>query len=110
MTAEGRRAARTFTPRMGIYRITHLPSGRTLLGSSSHVEGQLNRIRFELQLRGHRHAQMQRDWATDGPESFRFEVLDDLPPQRPGEDPQDDLKELLALWQEKLNIPAHQRY
>ncbi|MBZ9751026.1 GIY-YIG nuclease family protein [Deinococcus sp. HMF7604] len=110
MTEASPRRYRGFTPRMGVYRITHLPSGRTLLGSSVHVEGLLNRIRFQLELGGHRHAQMQRDWAADGPAQFRFEVLDDLQPQHPGDEPLDDLKELLALWEEKLNLPAGQRY
>ncbi|CAM3209564.1 hypothetical protein DESA109040_02895 [Deinococcus saxicola] len=30
-------------------RITHMPSGRILLGQSLHLEGMLNRIRFQLQ-------------------------------------------------------------
>ncbi|THF85934.1 GIY-YIG nuclease family protein [Deinococcus sp. KSM4-11] len=97
------------TPRPGIYRILHVPSGRSLLGSSVNVDALLNRTRFELQTGTHRHPALQRDWTADGSEGFTFEVLDVLTMDLPG-DPSltplnDDLKELLRLWQEKLDLP-----
>lgn len=104
------RQYKDFTPRMGVYRITHLPSERTLLGYSTHVEGMLNRIRFQLEFGNHTNKAMQNDWQASGPESFTFEVLDELKPKNPGDEPVDDLKELLQLWQEKLNIPPPLRY
>lgn len=104
------RAYKGFTPRMGVYRVTHVPSGRTLLGHSTHVEGLLNRFRFQLTHGSHVNRAMQRDWQATGPDSFTFEVLDDLTPTTPGEEPVDDLKELLSLWQEKLNIPPGLQY
>ena len=104
------RKYKDFTPRMGIYRITHTPTGRTLLGQSTHVQGMLNRIQFQLQAGMHTNKSMQRDWNEHGPDSFTFEILDELKPKNPGDEPVDDLKELLALWQEKLNIPPEQQY
>ncbi|ULH17150.1 GIY-YIG nuclease family protein (plasmid) [Deinococcus sp. KNUC1210] len=104
------RAYKNFTPRLGIYRITHLPSGRSLIGWSLHLEGILNRSRFQLGLGGHPNKAMQRDWNADGQDAFRFEILDELKPSVPGDEPTEDLKELLALWQLQLALPPEQRY
>lgn len=97
------------TPRPGIIRITHVPSGRTHLNCSTDAPALLNRTRFELQTGTHRVPALQRDWNTDGPDSLTFELLDELPPSRTGTRTpaalRDDLKELLTLWQETLNIP-----
>ncbi len=104
------RQYKAFTPRLGIYRVTHTPSGRTLLGQSLHLDGMLNRIRFQLQNGLHPNRVMQADWKADGPDAFMFEVLDEIEPKNPGDEPMDDLKELLTLWQEKLDLPPTQRY
>ncbi|AWT34862.1 hypothetical protein GCM10008956_36640 [Deinococcus arenae] len=98
------------TPRPGIYRVRHLASGRSLLGGSVDAPAYLNRVRFELQLGTHRTPALQRDWTQDGPDAFTFEVLDDLKPDLAGRVSPDDLKELLALWQEKLNRSPQQTY
>ena len=98
------------TPRPGIYCVRHLASGRSLLGSSVDAPAYLNRVRFELQLGHHRTPALQRDWGQDGPAAFTFEVLDELKPDATGRVSPDDLKELLALWQEKLNLSPQQSY
>ncbi|UBV41916.1 GIY-YIG nuclease family protein [Deinococcus taeanensis] len=97
-------------PRPGVYRVTHRPSGRTLLGVSADASASLNRVRFELQHALHRAPALQRDWKQDGPAAFTFEVLDSLQPTDAGAPSHADLKELLALWLENLNLPSHQRY
>ncbi len=99
-----------FTPRVGLYKITHLPTGRVFLGASPHVQGMLNRIRFQLQFGSHTNKAMQQDWNQTGADSFSFEVLDELKMQHPDDDSTEDLKELLALWKDKLNLPASQLY
>lgn len=105
MTAPLPRPYKGFTPRMGVYRVTHLPSGRTLLGYSLHLEGMLNRIRFQLENGMHPNKIMQADWKMDGPGGVVFGVLDEIGPKTPGDEPVDDLRELLTLWQEKLSLP-----
>lgn len=97
-------------PRMGVYRIVHTPSGRTFLGWSVNLTAILNRTRFELQHGSHKHRALQTDWKTDGEDAFTFEILDELKVENPADRPHDDLKELLTLWQEKLNIPPDQQY
>lgn len=97
-------------PRMGVYRITHTPSGRTLLGWSMNLNAILNRTRFELQHGSHQNRALLADWKADGADAFTFEILDELKLDRPTDRPLDDLKELLTLWQEKLHIPPAQQY
>lgn len=96
--------------RLGVYRVTHTPSGRTLLGYSVNLNAILNRTRFELQHGSCQTRAMQADWNADGADAFTFEVLDELKVDHPADRPHDDLKELLNLWQEKLNLPAQQQY
>jgi len=100
------------TPRpAGVYRVTHAPSGRTLLGSSSDAPSMLNRIRAQLRMKGHPNPTLQADWGSDGPEAFSFEVLELLdPPDRPDYDASDDLDILEELWVEKLDLAAETRY
>ncbi|WP_019587681.1 GIY-YIG nuclease family protein [Deinococcus apachensis] len=99
-----------FTPTAGVYRILHLPSGRTLLGASPHAQGMLNRLRFQFTLGSFPGKTLQGDWNADGEAAFRFEILDVLAPDANGEVGDADLAELLNLWEERLALPAGQRY
>lgn len=107
-----------FKPTAGVYRVTHLPSRRSLLGVSTHAQGILNRIRWQLETKvpstfpvnGHGLKAVQRDWNADGAAAFRFEVLDELPPDSSGEVNRADLQELLALWRERLALSNDQSY
>lgn len=100
------------TPRTaGVYRVTHTPSGRVLVGASPDAPSMLNRIRAQLRMGAHRNARLQEDWDAGGPDSFVFEILDTLPSRDdPGYEPADDLRELEALWLEKLALPADSTY
>jgi hypothetical protein len=95
----------------GVYRVQHTASRRTLLGSSPDAPAMLNRIRFQLQSRGHPNRQLQADWNADGAEGFLFEVVDLLPPPKSEEkDPAEELALLEELWRDKLNVQAGPRY
>jgi len=100
------------TPRpAGIFRVQHIPSGRTLLGSSPDAPAMLNRIRAELKMKGHRNRSLQADWDADGPDAFLFEVVDLLPsPENAERDLDADLVTLEELWIEKLALPEELRY
>lgn len=100
------------TPRpAGVYRVQHISSGRILLGSSVDAPAMLNRIRAQLRMKGHPNRTLQRDWNTDGPDAFEFEVIDLLAPSTtPTADPTDDLAMLEALWREKLGIEDDASY
>ena len=100
------------TPRpAGVFRVQHLPSGRTLLGSSPDAPAMLNRIRAQLKMKGHPNRSLQRDWDADGPEAFVFEVLDLLPPaETAARDSAADLATLEEMWTEKLELRKELRY
>ena len=102
-----------FHPRMGVFAVRHLPSGRTLLGWSRHLTGILNRHRFQLELGTHPLKAMQEDWRRDGADAFTFETLDELSPDpaRPTESAQaEDLAELESLWRARLGLSDQQTY
>lgn len=92
------------TPRpMGVYRVRDARTGVALLGSSVDLPAMLNRQRFQLEMGGHPDHALQRAWNESGPETFTFEVLDELAPSDvPGWDPRYDLRELERMWREKL--------
>ncbi|HQR08344.1 MAG TPA: GIY-YIG nuclease family protein, partial [Gemmatales bacterium] len=72
-------------------------------GSSPNLPAILNRMRSQLEMNGHPNRQLQQDWNSLGVGAFSFEILDELKyPDTEGYDPTKDLKELLALWMEKL--------
>ncbi len=100
------------TPRpAGVFRVTHTPSGRTLLGSSKDAPAMLNRIQAELRTKGHRNRKLQADWDSGGPDAFEFEVLDILPPKETAEyDPTEDLEELEELWRERMDLAPEKVY
>jgi hypothetical protein len=100
------------TPRpAGIYRVQHVASGRCLFGSSPDAPAMLNRIRAQLRTRGHPSRALQADWDRDGPDAFRFEVVDLLPPgDSTGADHAEDLETLEALWREKLGLGPGSSY
>ena len=103
-----KRKYKLFTPRMGVYAVRHLPSGRILLGSSTHLEGILNRHHFQLSAGIHVDKDLQADWRRDGAEAFSFEILDELPPSDDvaPKDPSEDLMALEELWRERLAAEA----
>lgn len=55
------RQHKDFTPRMGVYRVTDLSSGRTPLGHSLHLGGMLKRVCLQLQNGLHPDRDMQAD-------------------------------------------------
>lgn len=100
------------TPRTaGVYRVTHAPSGRTLVGSSPDAPAMLNRIKAQLRMGAHRNARLQKDWDDGDPGDFVFEIVDTLSPRDdPAYNASDDLRELEALWVERLALSAGGAY
>jgi environmental stress-induced protein Ves len=92
------------TPRpMGVFRVHNTVNGKSLIGSSTDLNGMLNRQRAQLKMGAHPDRQMQADWKESGPDAFVFEVLDTLEPRdEPGNDPAADLAALEKLWLDKL--------
>jgi len=92
---------------MGVYVIRNLVDQHVFLGASLNLEGAMNRDRFELGLKSHRHKSLLQDWVRLGAENFRFEVVDTIKQRDdPPFDYKSELAPLLALWSEELGSPA----
>ena len=88
---------------MGVFRVHNTANDKSFVGTSVNLPAMLNRQQAQLQFGGHVNKELQQDWATFGPDAFRFEVLDTLAPSDDRlHDPKDDLRTLEALWLEKL--------
>ncbi|GAA3998109.1 hypothetical protein GCM10022631_06060 [Deinococcus rubellus] len=102
------RAYKNFTPKMGIYVLRCLASGQVMTDWSPHVEGSLNRVRFQLDAGLYPDKDIQRRWKESGPDAFGLELLDELSsdPGKPADhDYSAELTELEALHRERLNLP-----
>jgi hypothetical protein len=88
----------------GVFQVKNIANGKVLLGSSLNLEGPLNSAKFMLTIGRHRNKALQEDWDKYGPESFVFEVLEEVVVT---EDPDFNLGDELALlemkWLEKLH-------
>ena len=108
---ERRERTRTYKdafPPLGIYAIRNTATGQVWVGASRNVDGMLNRIRFELRMRGHRDASLAQAWARDGSDNFSFEVLDRVKPRTdPAFDYDAELAAMLSLWQAELGAQLH---
>lgn len=100
---EAKRAYKESPPPAGVFQIRNLRNDKRLIGSWFNVRGRINRERFLLEAGKHDSAELQKDWNELGAEVFAFEVLDELKPAE-GETAvkSDELRELEALWLEKL--------
>ena len=90
----------------GVFSLTNQVNGRVYVGGSLHLDGAMNRMRFELKMRSHRDKVLQQDWIAHGAEAFSFVVLDHITER---DDPLFDyaaeLASMLELWREE--IPCH---
>lgn len=90
-------------PDMGIYQVKNLESGRIYIGRAMDLNGKFNSERFQLKNNLHMNKELQRDFNELGEGMFSFEALDRLKPREAlAGDPEQDLRELEALWLEKL--------
>ncbi|WP_425803456.1 DUF2087 domain-containing protein [Desulfitobacterium sp. Sab5] len=63
---------------MGVFQIKNLTNGKVFLGTSMDLPGKLNGQRFQLECKSHPNKGLQTDWNILGPESFSFEILEEV--------------------------------
>jgi len=90
---------------MGVFRVRNTHSGKSLVGAATNLPAMLNRQRAQLETGLHPNRALQADWNAFGADAFAFEVVDTLtwPEDRPEYDPAEDLRQLEAMWLEKLS-------
>jgi hypothetical protein len=87
-------------PRMGIFAIRNITSGRIYVARSTNLDLVWNAEKFKLDSRGHPNRGLQEDWNNFGAKHFVHEILHEL---KPSDDPAQDVRsELKAL--EELTI------
>lgn len=64
--------------RPGVYAITHTPSGRTYIGSTTDFARRWRQHRGALAGGRHRRKALQATWTQDGAQAFEFTVLEDV--------------------------------
>lgn len=96
---------------MGVYAIRNLADERVFVGGSMDLPAAMNRHRFELERRGHRHRALQQDWLRLGAQSFQFEVLATVKERDdPAYDHRAELEALLQAWREELGAFGDRGY
>lgn len=100
-----RELKKAYHPEMGVYIVRNLKDGRCFVEAAANLNGGLNGARFKLETGTHPCRTLQEAWNAQGPDSFRFEILDRLEPDEDAlkTDYREDLAELKALWMEKLS-------
>lgn len=98
------------TPRpMGVYQIVNKKNNKIYVGSSLNLPGKFNSNRFQLELQSHYNKELQEDWNLYGADSFIFEVLENIDPQKiVKEDWPEALTELEEKWLKQLQ-PYHEK-
>jgi hypothetical protein len=88
---------------MGVFKVQNKVNGKILIISSNNIPGRINREKFQLDMGGHPHKDLQKDYKEFGKDNFIFEIVDNL---KPKEDPaynySDDLDMLEEMWLDKL--------
>jgi hypothetical protein len=98
-------------PQMGVYQIRNIVNEKILIGAALNIPGIFNRHKFQLGLGTHRNKALQAEWNEFGGESFAFEILDEIAPDKePGHDYRTDLALLEKLWLDNLEPYGERGY
>lgn len=92
------------TPRpMGVFQIKNNANGKIFIDSSMNLPGSFNGQRFQLNMNGHSNKQLQEDWNTYGPDTFTFEILETINPEKVAKDNwREAVSNLEAKWLDNL--------
>ena len=82
----------------GIFQIKNQINGKVFIGSSTNLNAIFNRHRFQLKMKSHKNATLQKEWNQYGPEAYSFDVLETLKPEAV---PSEKLAETLLALEEK---------
>jgi hypothetical protein len=88
---------------MGVFQIKNTANDKIFIGSAKNLPGIFNSNKFQLKNGMHRNKELQNDYTLFGENNFLYEILDYLEPKEdPAYNYTEDLRELEALWKEKL--------
>ena len=89
----------------GVYAIRNGATGRVLIQSTTAIEKAASLIAFSKATGSCVHPLLADDWKAFGPDAFSLEILETLDRKETQDDAEfrDDIRELEALWREKLS-------
>lgn len=94
---------------IGVYRITHVPSGKFYIGSSKHCERRFNEHRSNLNSKKHHCHALQNSWTKHGEESFSFEISQEFPSWDDALEAEQELLNLYVGLRHVFNSSANAR-
>ena len=93
-------------PDRGAFAIRCTTTGKVWVGSTPNLYAAQNRAWFALRLGGHPDKSLQAEWNTQGPEAFKYEVLERLDEDILPIAVADLLKEKQSHWVSRLAAKA----
>lgn len=98
-------------PPMGVFQVRNVVNNKVLIDSSTDMNSKWNRHKTELRFGSHRNKALQEDWNKNGEKGFSFEILSELKRENEeGINDQKELRELMEIIIEDLNIDEEQMY
>jgi hypothetical protein len=95
---------------IGVFQIRNLSSNKVLVDSSTDMLSKWNRHKSELRFGGHRNRELQKDWNETGESNFCFEIISELKHGDTNAVTAADLKLLLQMTLEEMNLSEDMRY
>jgi hypothetical protein len=90
----------------GVYGVTCAATGRRWVGSAANLATIWNRLSFTLRQGGGPRPSLQADWRAHGPESFGFEILEQVDAEKLVYGRDRVLRERVDYWRERLGAEA----
>ncbi|WP_309118383.1 GIY-YIG nuclease family protein [Paenibacillus sp.] len=87
----------------GAFRLVHVESGKSFVGTTPDVNAMKNRILFQLKMGSNWIKALQNDWNEYGEDAFRYEVLELFKPPEDGMyNLKKELERMELEWLERL--------
>lgn len=94
----------------GVFQVKNTRNGKVWIDSSRNFKN-MNGIKFQLEMGGHRNKALQQEWNEFGGDAFSFDVLEVLEKKETGYfDEKDELKKLKDKWLKELEPYGERGY
>lgn len=90
---------------MGIFIVQNKINNKYLLVPTQNLKSMINRVRFQLNSKGHPNRELQMEWNEFGEDNFEFIILEtlDYDKDESKTDYSEELEIMKIMWNEKLS-------